>query len=109
VVGLGRATEILMLGEPVPAEDCLRIGLCHRVVPADRVVAEASALAERLARGPRFALGMTKVLLDQEQAMSLEQGLEAEAQAQQICMQTRDFREAYQAFVDKREPAFEGR
>jgi enoyl-CoA hydratase/carnithine racemase len=52
---------------------------------------------------------MTKVLLDQEQAMSLEQGLEAEAQAQQICMQTRDFREAYQAFVDKREPAFEGR
>jgi enoyl-CoA hydratase/carnithine racemase len=109
LVGLARATEILMLGEPIAAEDCLRLGLANRVVPVDQVLSEARALAERLARGPRFALGMTKVLLDQELAMNLEQGIEAEAQAQQICMQTRDFREAYQAFVDKRDPIFEGR
>ena len=109
VVGLGRATEILMLGEPVLADECLRIGLAHRVVPAASVVAEATALAERLARGPRFALGMTKVLLGAEAALSLEQAIEAEAQAQQICMQTRDFREAHAAFVEKREPRFEGR
>jgi enoyl-CoA hydratase/carnithine racemase len=109
LVGIGRATEILMLGEPILADECQRIGLAHRVVPLERVVDESRALAERLAKGPRFALGMTKVLLDQEQAMSLEQGLEAEAQAQQICMQTHDFREAHRAFVEKREARFEGR
>ena len=65
--------------------------------------------AERLARGPLFALGMTKEMLNREPGMSLEEALEAEAQAQQICMATRDFREAYEAFVAKREPKFEGR
>jgi len=109
VIGMARATELLMLGEPILAADCLRVGLANEVVPADDVLPRATALAERLARGPRFALGMTKVLLDQEQALSLEQGIEAEAQAQQICMQTRDFREAHAAFVEKREPRFEGR
>jgi enoyl-CoA hydratase/carnithine racemase len=109
VVGLGRATEILMLGEPVPAAECERMGLANRVVPADQVMATATQLAERLARGPTFAHGMTKVLLDAESAMSLDQAIEAEAQGQQICMQTRDFGEAYQAFVGKREPAFEGK
>jgi enoyl-CoA hydratase/carnithine racemase len=109
VVGLARATELLMLGEPVPAETCERIGLCNKVVLADEVVPEAMALAERLARGPGFALGMTKVLLDAEAHLSLDQALEAEAQGQQICMQTRDFREAYEAFAAKREPRFEGR
>lgn len=109
IVGFGRATEILMLGDPVPAARCLEIGLANRVVPAGRVVDEARALAERLAAGPTFAHGMTKELLNQELAMSLDQAIEAEAQGQQICMQTRDFREAYEAFANKREPKFEGR
>jgi len=109
VVGLGRANELLMLGEPVSAERALEIGLTNRVVPVDQVVAEAQALAARLARGPSFALGMTKEMLNREPGMGLEEALEAEAQAQQICMATRDFREAYEAFVAKREPKFEGR
>jgi enoyl-CoA hydratase/carnithine racemase len=109
VVGLGRATELLMLGEPIGAEPCERIGLVNKVVLADDVLPEAQALAERLARGPTFALGMTKELMNAELAMSLPQALEAEAQGQEICMQTRDFHEAYQAFVGKREPVFEGK
>lgn len=109
VVGLARANELLMLGEPVTAEEALRIGLTNRVVPTERVLDEAQALAQKLARGPRFALGMTKEMLNREPTMTLEAALEAEAQAQQICMATRDFREAYEAFVGKREPKFEGR
>jgi enoyl-CoA hydratase/carnithine racemase len=109
VIGLGRATEILMLGEPILATDALQIGLTNRVVAPEAVLTEAQALAARLARGPSFALGMTKEMLNREPGMSLEEALEAEAQAQQICMATRDFREAYEAFVAKREPKFEGR
>jgi enoyl-CoA hydratase/carnithine racemase len=109
LVGLGRATELLMLGDSIPAEACERIGLANRVVPVEKVVAESRALAARLARGPGFALAMTKELLDRELSMTLEQALEAEAQGQQICMLTRDFREAYEAFVARREPKFEGR
>jgi enoyl-CoA hydratase/carnithine racemase len=109
VVGLGRANELLMLGEPVPAARALEIGLTNRVVPVEQVLSESQALAARLAAGPSFALGMTKEMLNREPTMSLEEALEAEAQAQQICMDTRDFREAYEAFVAKREPKFEGR
>jgi enoyl-CoA hydratase/carnithine racemase len=109
VIGFGRASEILMLGDPVPAARCLEIGLANRVVAPDKVLAEARALAERLAAGPTFAHGMTKELLNQELAMSLDQAIEAEAQGQQICMQTRDFKEAFEAFAGKREPRFEGR
>jgi enoyl-CoA hydratase/carnithine racemase len=109
LVGLGRATELLMLGEPVLAADALKIGLTNSVVAPEAVLPTARALAERLARGPLFALGMTKEMLSREPGMSLEAALEAEAQAQQICMATGDFREAYEAFVAKREPKFEGR
>jgi len=109
LVGLGRATELLMLGDSIPAAECARVGLASKVVPLEQVVAEARAIAVRLARGPGFALAMTKKLLDAELSMTLEQALEAEAQGQEICMQTHDFREAYQAFVDKRPPKFEGR
>jgi enoyl-CoA hydratase/carnithine racemase len=109
VVGLARATELLMLGEPVPADRALEIGLTNRVFPVADVLNEAQVLARRLASGPSFALGMTKEMLNREPTMSLEAALEAEAQAQQICMDTRDFREAYEAFVAKREPRFEGR
>jgi enoyl-CoA hydratase/carnithine racemase len=109
VIGLARATELLMLGEPVVAAEALRIGLTNRVcAPAD-VVPTAQALAQQLARGPMFALGMTKEMLNREPQLTLEAALEAEAQAQQICMATSDFREAYEAFVAKREPRFEGR
>jgi enoyl-CoA hydratase/carnithine racemase len=109
VVGLARATEILMLGDAIPAARCAEIGLASKVVPVEQVLPEARALAERLARGPTFALGMTKELLNQELALSLPAALEAEAQGQQICMLTHDFREAYHAFVEKREPRFKGR
>jgi enoyl-CoA hydratase/carnithine racemase len=108
VVGLGRATELLMLGDAVPAPRAFEIGLCQKIAAPDNVLAEAQALAQRLARGPSFALGMTKEMLSREPGMSLEEALEAEAQAQQICMATGDFREAYEAFVAKREPKFEG-
>jgi len=109
VVGLARANEILMLGDPIDAQSALAMGLAHRVVPVEKVLEEATALALRLAKGPLFALGMTKEMLNREPTMSLEEALEAEAQAQQICMATNDFREAYEAFVAKREPAFSGR
>jgi enoyl-CoA hydratase/carnithine racemase len=109
VVGLGRATELLMLGDAVDAATCERMGLLNRVVPEAELAQAARALAERLARGPGFALAMTKTMLDRELSMDLTGAIEAEAQAQQICMQTRDFREAYEAFTGKREPRFEGR
>lgn len=106
VVGLARATELLMLGDRIPAEEALRVGLLTRVVEPDRLMDEARALAGRLADGPAFALGLTKTLLNQEQALGLEAAIEAEAQAQALCMQTPAFREGYQAFVEKRAPRF---
>jgi enoyl-CoA hydratase/carnithine racemase len=110
IVGLGRATEILMLGEPILAPAALQMGLVTRVMPdAVAARAEAQALARRLAKGPSFALGMTKTMLSQESNLSLDQALEAEAQAQQICMHSEDFHEAHQAFVEKREPRWKGR
>jgi enoyl-CoA hydratase/carnithine racemase len=109
VVGRARANELLMLGEPVLADEALRIGLANRVCAPDDVLPTANALAKKLAAGPSFALGMTKEMLNREPQLTLEAALEAEAQAQQICMATRDFREAYEAFVGKREPKFEGR
>lgn len=108
VIGLGRATELLMLGEPVTAVEAERIGLVHRVVPPEAVLAEARALARRLAEGPQFALGMTKRMLDAEFTMDLATALEAEAQAQQICMGHPDFQEGYRAFVEKRPLTFQG-
>lgn len=106
VVGLARATEILFLGDKIPPDEALRLGLLNRVVPADQLMAEARALATRLAEGPTFAIGLTKTLLNQESAMSFEQGIEAEAQAQALCMQTPNFGEAHRAFVEKRAPRF---
>jgi enoyl-CoA hydratase/carnithine racemase len=108
-VGLGRATELLMLGDSVSATRCADVGLANQVLPLADVLPAARALAERLARGPGFALAMTKELLDRELSMTLEQAIEAEAQGQQICMLTRDFREAFEAFAARREPRFEGR
>lgn len=109
IVGLARATEILMLGDPIAADEALRLGLFSRVVPPDRVVSEARSLAGRLAGGPAFATGMTKQMLNAELDLDLASAIEAEAQAQAICMQTDDFREAYDAIKARRPARFHGR
>jgi enoyl-CoA hydratase/carnithine racemase len=106
IVGLGHATELLMTGEFVDAKRAHEIGLYHRVVPQDRVVAEARALAEKLARGPAAALAVSKQALDLEAAMTLEQALDHEARVQAELMEHPHYREAYEAFRGKREPRF---
>ena len=83
-------------------------GFFNALHPQDQLLAQAQALAKSLAEGPTFAHGMTKTMLNQEWSMTLEQAIEAEAQAQAICMQTQDFRRAYEAFAAKQKPAFKG-
>ncbi|MDT5062738.1 MAG: hypothetical protein QOH63_3197 [Acidobacteriota bacterium] len=106
VVGLAKATELLYTGDFISALEAERIGLYNRVVSPEELEAETRTLAERLARGPAFALSMTKEMLNREMDTSLDTALEWEAQAQAICMQHPDYREAYEAFVEKREPGF---
>jgi enoyl-CoA hydratase/carnithine racemase len=105
IVGLARATELLMLGDRVPAAEALQIGLLNRIVAPEALMDEARALAARLASGPSFALGMTKTLLNQELDADFAAAIEAEAQGQAICMQTPSFREAYEAFKSRKPPA----
>jgi enoyl-CoA hydratase/carnithine racemase len=107
IVGLGHASELLMLGDFITAQRAAEIGLYNRVVPAERLLAEATEFAGRLARGPSVALGVTKESLNQEAAMDLVSAMEAEAQAQAACMQNPNFRESYEAFRAKREARFE--
>jgi enoyl-CoA hydratase/carnithine racemase len=108
VVGQGRAAELLFTGRTMSAEEGERWGFFNRLVAPDALEAEAVALATRLAEGPTFAHMMTKTMLNQEWSMTLDQAIEAEAQAQAICMQTRDFKRAYDAFVAKAKPQFGG-
>ena len=108
IIGQGRAAELLYTGRTMSAEEGERWGFFNRIVPAEMLREEAMALARRLASGPTFAHAMTKTQLNQEWAMSPEQAIEAEAQAQAICMQTKDFERAYRAFVAKEKPRFEG-
>ena len=108
IVGQGRAAELLYTGRTMSAEEGERWGFYNRLVAAEALENEAVALARRLAEGPTFAHGITKTQLNQEWSMGLDQAIEAEAQAQAICMQTRDFERAYRAFVAKEQPAFEG-
>ena len=108
VIGQGRAAELLFTGRTMSAEEGERWGFFNSLVAADKLEAEALALAQRLAEGPNFAHMITKTMLAQEWSMSLEQAIEAEAQAQAICMQTQDFRRAYDAFVAKGKPRFAG-
>lgn len=108
IIGQGRAAELLLTGRTMAADEGLAWGFYNRLVPAETLETEAVALATRLAEGPSFAHMMTKTMLRQEWDMGLEQAIEAEAQAQAICMKTRDFERAYRAFVEKRKPAFEG-
>jgi enoyl-CoA hydratase/carnithine racemase len=106
VIGLAKATELLYTGDFISAQEAERIGLYNRVVPGSQLAATSRELAERLAQGPGFALAKTKELLNRELNMSLESALECEAQAQAICMQHPDYREAYEAFVNKRDAKF---
>jgi enoyl-CoA hydratase/carnithine racemase len=106
VVGLARATEMLYTGDFVSAEEAERMGLYNRVVAQDELYEATRAMAERLAKGPAFALMMTKEMLNRELNVDLDTALEWEAQAQSLCMQHPDYREAYEAFVEKREPEF---
>ncbi|MCA9525211.1 MAG: enoyl-CoA hydratase family protein [Myxococcales bacterium] len=109
VVGLGHASELLFTGDIIGADHAARIGLVNRVVAPEACVPEALALADKLARGPAFAHGMTKKMIEDEATLSLEAALEAEAQAQAICMAHPDFRIAHDAFKAKVPPVFEGR
>ena len=106
IVGAGRAAELLMTGEFITADEAFRIGLYNRVVSDDALVTTARQFAERLARGPSLALEITKDAINREAAMDLPSALEAEAQIQAALMLHPDFREAYEAFRDKREPRF---
>ena len=106
-IGRGRAAELLLTGEFVSAERAEQIGLVNRVVEAEALREEARALAQKLARGPAFAHAMTKRMLEYEAHVDFATGIEAEAQAQAICMQHPDFREAYDAWVEKREAKYE--
>ena len=106
IVGLAKATELLMTGDFVTAAEAHRIGLYNRVVPDGTALAEASKVAEKLSRGPSFALEITKDALNREASMDLEGALEAEAQIQAALMLHPDFRESYDAFVAKRSPEF---
>ncbi|WP_159585768.1 enoyl-CoA hydratase family protein [Chelativorans xinjiangense] len=108
IIGQGRAAELLYTGRTMSAEEGERWGFYNRLVSADKLEAEALDLAARIVSGPTFAHGITKTQLNQEWSMSLDQAIEAEAQAQAICMQTRDFERAYRAFVAKQKPVFEG-
>ncbi len=108
IVGLGRASELLFFGDLIDAQEALRIGLCNRVVPLAELVPLARTWADKLARGPAFAHAMTKQMIESEHGMTLAQAIEAEAQAQAICMAHPDFREAYEANTAKRIPRFEG-
>ena len=108
VIGQGRAAELLFTGRTMAADEGERWGFFNRLVEPDALPAEAQELGASLASGPTFAHAMTKTMLDQEWDMSIGAAIEAEAQAQAICMQTRDFERAYRAFLDRRRPEFEG-
>ena len=102
IVGMGKAMELVCFGDTIDAQEAHRIGLANRVVPADKLMEEAYALARRLREGPLYALGVTKELLNYEAHVDLETALEMEAMAQARCMETPDFIEGYKAFMEKR-------
>lgn len=108
IVGQGRASELLYTGRSLGGEEGERWGFFNRLAAPEQLLGEAQALAGQLAEGPSFANGITKTMLHQEWAMTIEQAIEAEAQAQAICMLTQDFSRAYHAFVAKTKPVFQG-
>jgi len=109
IIGQGRASELLFTGRSMSGDEGERWGFYNRLVEPDALLAEAQAVARTLATGPTFANGLTKAMLHQEWSLGIEQAIEAEAQAQALCMLTEDFRAAYEAFVAKQRPTFTGR
>ncbi len=108
LIGQGRASELLYTGRSLGGEEGERWGFFNRLSEPEAVLADAQKLAADMAAGPSFANGITKTMLHQEWAMTIEQAIEAEAQAQALCMLTEDFARAYNAFVAKQKPKFEG-
>jgi enoyl-CoA hydratase/carnithine racemase len=108
LIGQGRASDWLYTGRSIGGEEAERSGFLNRLVDPEQLLADAQKWAHDLASGPTFANGMTKTMLHQEWNMSVDQAIEAEAQAQAICMMTEDFNRAYQAFVAKQKPVFQG-
>ena len=108
MIGQGRAAELLFTGRAMTAQEGLNWGFFNALHESADVLAAATRLASQLAGGPTFAHGMTKTMLHQEWSMTIDQAIEAEAQAQAICMQTGDFKRAYEAFVAKQKPVFAG-
>jgi enoyl-CoA hydratase/carnithine racemase len=108
IIGQGRASELLFTGRSMTAQEGEAWGFYNRLVAADALEQEALTLARRITSGPTFANGITKTQLVAEWSMALDDAIEAEAQAQAICMQTKDFERAYRAFVAKQKPVFEG-
>ena len=108
IVGSGRAAELLYTGRAIDGAEALQWGFFNKVSEPESVLADASGLAKSLAEGPAFAHAMTKKCLQQEWSMGIDDAIEAEAQAQAICMQTKDFERAYLAFVNKQKPQFAG-
>ncbi|MCJ8300336.1 MAG: enoyl-CoA hydratase family protein [Pseudomonadales bacterium] len=108
IIGQSRAADLLYTGRSMSAEEGERWGFYSRIVAGDEIAATAQDMAQRIASGPNFAHMMTKTQLNHEWNMSIDQAIEAEAQAQAICMQTEDFARAYHAFVAKTRPEFKG-
>lgn len=108
IIGQGRAAELLFTGRSMSAEEGERWGFFNSLHDSEELLPKAREQAARLLRGPTFAHGITKTMLNQEWSMGLEQAIESEAQAQALCMQTKDFERAYNAFVNKRKPQFQG-
>jgi enoyl-CoA hydratase/carnithine racemase len=108
IIGQGRASEWLFTGRSIGGVEAERSGFFNRLCEPEQLAADAAALARDLVAGPTFANGMTKTMLHQEWSMSIDQAIEAEAQAQAICMLTQDYHRAYEAFVAKQRPVFQG-
>ena len=107
-IGQGRASELLFTGRAMTAQEGLAWGFFNALHEGEQLLAKATEMARRIAEGPSFAHGMTKTMLSQEWSMTIDQAIEAEAQAQAICMQTQDFKRAYDAFAAKQKPLFQG-
>jgi len=108
IIGQGRASELLYSGRVMRGEEAEHWGFLNRLCEPDEVLAQARATAQSLADGPTFAHGITKRMLHEEWDMSIDEAIEAEARAQAVCMATKDFRRAFEAFAEKREPDFQG-
>jgi enoyl-CoA hydratase/carnithine racemase len=108
IIGQGRAAELLFTGRSMSADEALEWGFFNRLAPQETVLTESLALATEIAQGPTLAHAMTKKMLHAEWAMSVDDAIDAEAEAQAVCMETQDFQRAYLAFVSKQQPRFEG-